>query len=127
MILVGLTFHHSDYNKDNWDPSDQEVLANAEVNWEDLGEIPPDPEQEDVTERKWDALRKPVQPQPHAFKEVDYTPLNRIAEKFRKMGLQVIVKMASIELTPEKPEFPAGGWHVSPRWIHQASKNRGYY
>ncbi|ROW11546.1 hypothetical protein VMCG_01299 [Cytospora schulzeri] len=26
--------------------------------------------------------------------------------------LQVIVKMASIELTPENPEFPAGGWHI---------------
>jgi hypothetical protein len=25
----------------------------------------------------------------------------------------VIVKMASIELTPEKPEFSAGSWHVS--------------
>ncbi|KAF2634557.1 hypothetical protein P280DRAFT_364462, partial [Massarina eburnea CBS 473.64] len=26
--------------------------------------------------------------------------------------LQIIFKMATIELTPEKPEFPTGGWHV---------------
>lgn len=26
--------------------------------------------------------------------------------------LQVIVKIGSIELTPEKPKFPAGSWHV---------------
>lgn len=31
----------------------------------------------------------------------------------RGWGLQVIVKLTSIELTPEKPEFPAGSWHVS--------------
>lgn len=33
-----------------------------------------------------------------------------LRERFK--DLQVIVKMASIELTPDKPTFPAGGWHV---------------
>lgn len=27
-------------------------------------------------------------------------------------GLQVIVKLANIELTPEKPEYEGGSWHV---------------
>jgi hypothetical protein len=59
-------------------------------------------------------LRKPVIPEP-SFEEVDYVPApeKRLAEKFAKSGLQVIVKIASIELTPDKPEFPMGGWHVS--------------
>ena len=69
------------------------------------------------TERKWHILRKPVQPQPDAFEDGDdfYTPEEgeRLSERFKQSGLQIIVKMASIELTPEKPEFPAGGWHVS--------------
>lgn len=29
--------------------------------------------------------------------------------------LQVIVKIGSIELTPEKPDFPSGNWHVEVR------------
>lgn len=31
---------------------------------------------------------------------------------FRDQGLQVIVKLASIELTPENPQYPGGSWHV---------------
>lgn len=62
---------------------------------------------------KWEKLRKPKIPA-IPFKEVDYTPKpgKRLAERFAASGLQIIVKMASIELTPEKPEFPVGGWHV---------------
>lgn len=89
---------------------------------------------------KWKILRSPVLREPKPFVEVDYSPYRRekdpeqsqtaqgeaqpgeksstqgliggLREKFQKLGLQVIVKMASIELTPEKPEFPAGGWHI---------------
>ncbi|KAH0475959.1 MAG: uncharacterized protein KVP18_004443 [Porospora cf. gigantea A] len=31
---------------------------------------------------------------------------------FRGRPLQVIVKAANIHLTPEKPEYPGGAWHV---------------
>ena len=72
---------------------------------------------DDEATKKWHLLRKPIQPQPDPFKDGDdyYTPKKgeRLSEKFKNSGLQIIVKMASIELTPEKPEFPAGGWHVS--------------
>lgn len=33
-------------------------------------------------------------------------------DNLRDKHLQVIVKMASIELTPEKPKFSGGSWHV---------------
>ncbi|KAK6431278.1 hypothetical protein LTR95_012557, partial [Oleoguttula sp. CCFEE 5521] len=36
----------------------------------------------------------------------------RLEEEFRKQGLQVIVKLASVELTPEKPVFEGGSWHL---------------
>lgn len=36
----------------------------------------------------------------------------RIQDDFRDEGLQVIVKLASIELTPEKPTYGGGSWHV---------------
>lgn len=69
---------------------------------------------DDETEKNWDLSRKPIIPEP-VFKALDYARVKgkRLANKFRESGLQIIVKMASIELTPEKPEFPAGGWHVS--------------
>ncbi|KAF5652098.1 hypothetical protein F25303_3571 [Fusarium sp. NRRL 25303] len=42
----------------------------------------------------------------------DETMAESLREKFKKDGLQIIVKIASIELTPEKPEFSAGSWHL---------------
>lgn len=63
---------------------------------------------------EWVEGRDAILPEPKKFEEIDYTPPQRIQEKFKEHGLQVIVKMASIELTPEKPHFPAGSWHVSP-------------
>lgn len=36
----------------------------------------------------------------------------RLQDDFREQGLQVVVKLASIELTPEKPEYAGGSWHV---------------
>lgn len=31
---------------------------------------------------------------------------------FREKGLQIIVKMAGVELSPEKPEYGGGSWHL---------------
>lgn len=60
--------------------------------------------------------------EPKPYVEVNYDPYTTLEgtrkdkgglfRKFKASGLQAIVKMASIELTPEKPEFPAGSWHV---------------
>jgi hypothetical protein len=35
-----------------------------------------------------------------------------LREWFKDQGLQVIVKLASIELTPDKPRYSGGSWHV---------------
>lgn len=62
---------------------------------------------------EWLQGREAILPEPREFAEIDYTPKRRLGKMFKKHGLQVIVKMASIELTPEKPHFPSGSWHVS--------------
>lgn len=36
----------------------------------------------------------------------------RLEHEYRDRGLQVIVKLASIELTPEQPKYAGGSWHV---------------
>ncbi|KAH6603880.1 hypothetical protein Trco_007326 [Trichoderma cornu-damae] len=61
---------------------------------------------------QWVESREAILPEPRGFEEIDYAPPQRIRDKFKQHGLQVIVKMASIELTPEKPDFPTGAWHV---------------
>lgn len=38
-------------------------------------------------------------------------PLN-IKKDFGDEGLQVIVKLANIELTPETPSYAGGSWHI---------------
>ncbi|KAH6975954.1 hypothetical protein BKA56DRAFT_487954 [Ilyonectria sp. MPI-CAGE-AT-0026] len=60
----------------------------------------------------WYKTREPVQPQAPEFEAWEYgvKPGASLREQFD--GLQVIVKMASIEIGPGKPEFPPGGWHV---------------
>lgn len=125
-----------DETEANWSPSDPAEVADAEIDiskdvgWDYV---------EDEAMRKWIILRKPVLREPEPFVEVEYdvhkvmvnleTPPGRffmnpeaqphvktliggLREKFKDAGLQIIVKMASVELTPDKPEFPAGGWHI---------------
>lgn len=114
-MLGHLLTRTSDENKQNWDPSNPQAVADVKVDWEKVaGRFQYDPDYDDETEKKWQVLRKPVIPE-IPFTEVDYAPESekRLAEKFAQSGLQVIVKIASIELTPENPEFPVGGWHVS--------------
>jgi hypothetical protein len=41
----------------------------------------------------------------------EYPKIN-LETEFRDQGLQVIVKLASVELTPEKPEYDGGSWRL---------------
>ncbi|KAF2106544.1 hypothetical protein BDV96DRAFT_507694 [Lophiotrema nucula] len=101
-----------DENEENWDPPNAEDVADVTVNWEEV-DSDFNPEYDDETEKKWEFLRKPVNLEA-SFEEINYAPApgTRLIERFRDTGLQVIVKMASIELTPDRPEFPVGGWHI---------------
>ncbi|OAL06822.1 hypothetical protein IQ06DRAFT_311930 [Phaeosphaeriaceae sp. SRC1lsM3a] len=88
----------------------------AEVDQEDLIDEGYDPEfddEEDKATFKWKIVRQPRLPEPE-FKDIDYAPKpgKRLFDRYKESGLQIIVKMASIELTPSKPAFPAGSWHL---------------
>ncbi len=56
----------------------------------------------------WWENRRPVVPDAPAFSAPE--PPERIDLRGRR--LQVIVKLATIHLTPEKPEYAGGSWHV---------------
>ncbi|KAL8284851.1 hypothetical protein RB600_009335 [Gaeumannomyces tritici] len=101
-------------DEERWDPANMEECADMEV---DPSLLAADEyEWKPEIERKWRILRKAVHPEPESQEEdgrsYQVPPECRLATKFKDSGLQVIVKMASIELTPDKPVFPAGSWHI---------------
>lgn len=126
-------FHSlSEEDDEHFEPLNPEILAEHEAkngpcdvprywepDWLDDDEIEEAMEDEEAkNERKlqrykWREIRDPILLAPNKWEPIEFKVLQSMRERFRDTGLQVIVKMASIELTPEKPEFPAGGWHVS--------------
>lgn len=56
----------------------------------------------------------------------DYYSL-RIQDDFRDEGLQVIVKLSSIELTPEKPEYEGGNYHIEGMLNEHIAATALYY
>lgn len=73
--------------------------------------------------RAWGVNRPIIMPEP----EGEFDPSKRsrsylgpwipLRDKFRDSGLQVVVKLANIELTPEKPRYEGGSWHVEGQLV----------
>jgi hypothetical protein len=78
---------------------------NAQFNYEDYGSD--DDYDEDY--QRWEQTR-PILPVPVPKFEAQAAPKKIVDLKGEK--LQVIVKLANIELTPEKPKYGGGTWHV---------------
>ena len=84
-------------------------------------------------EKRWHEIRKPVQVRPKVFsaRKVNYAvddPYKKLRARFRHIGgLQTIVKMISIELTPENPEFSPGKWHVGRQMNERIVATALYY
>ena len=93
--------------------SDDDEEANMPDDEEDDDSQPGPKAARKIQRLKWREISDALFPEPLDFKPITYKVEDTLREKFKDTGLQVIVKMASIELTPEKPEFPVGGWHVS--------------
>lgn len=85
---------------------------------EDVEMYPPDDFDGDEDEfyERVEALRTYDKPEPDDFASLDITA-EAFKDKFKflsegKKEIQVIVKLANIHLTPEKPEYDGGSWHV---------------
>ncbi|MFF8670178.1 DUF4246 domain-containing protein [Streptomyces sp. NPDC015242] len=78
--------------------SDDETYTEAVRAWE-------------AAQDDWWENRRPVVPDAPAFTPPELPDASaRVGLRGRR--LQVIVKLATIHLTPEKPEYPGGSWHV---------------
>lgn len=75
----------------------------------------------------WLQTREPVLTEPDTFTNIDYAVESSLRQRFEETGLQVIVKIASIELKPEKPEFEGGSWHVEGQMNERICATALYY
>jgi hypothetical protein len=90
---------------------------------EDQPQKLPGESHEDFWERRnvWaQSVREVVKPEPAPFKAPKKESVKTIDLKrdFGERGLQIIVKLANIHLTPEKPEYAGGTWHVEGQLVH---------
>lgn len=65
-------------------------------------------------------MKRPIkQPERSKFKPPRIHPSRRVnlRQKLRERGLQVIVKLANVELTPTRPDYEGGSWFVEGRLV----------
>ncbi|KAF8062260.1 hypothetical protein FPV67DRAFT_1672737 [Lyophyllum atratum] len=93
----------------------------------------------------YEATRNVVQPEPETFKpsllpehmheeyyidgtsEYKTEKLVDLRRDYGQRGLQIIVKLANIHLTPDKPEYEGGTWHVEGQLNEHICASATYY
>lgn len=71
---------------------------------------------------EWQSSRLPKQPEPDTFNPAVF-PSNEeydLRTRFQDKGHQVIVKLANVELIPDKPRYEGGSWHVEGQMVRYA-------
>ncbi|TFK66081.1 hypothetical protein BDN72DRAFT_772520 [Pluteus cervinus] len=71
--------------------------------------------------------REVVQPEPEEFEPYPSELHVDLRKDFVKTGLQVIVKLANIVLTPEEPNYEGGSWHVEGQLNERICATALYY
>lgn len=63
------------------------------------------------------------------WEDIQYSPspAHLLRTRFSASGLQIIPKLASIELTPLSPSFPVGGWHIEGQMNEHIAGTALYY
>ncbi|KAL0574584.1 hypothetical protein V5O48_007369 [Marasmius crinis-equi] len=103
-------------------------LTEEEVAEEDDEDF--DEDARDEKNQEWlEANRILNRPEPQEFKPIDPNTFTRVdlRRDWEKEGLQVIVKLANIELTPEKPNYEGGTWHIEGQLNEHICASAIYY
>jgi hypothetical protein len=98
-----------------YDPDPEDIPEEEKPQQED------NENEDDYLERLQDwefDIRKTVLPEPEKFRP-RFAPGSALdlKKEFGQRGLQVIVKLANIHLTPEKPTYDGGTWHVEGQLV----------
>jgi len=80
----------SDNPEENLSRRDKEELQDKEARWA-----------RGIAQIKWKKLREPKLPEPEEFRPPNFSAGSDLRKQYKNSGLQIIVKMVSIELTPE--------------------------
>jgi hypothetical protein len=95
-------------NKYNYNGLDDEDIDDE--TWETVTE-----EEEAALDEKYHQNKDTILPDAGGFvaPSLPISPMVDLRRDYAHRGLQIILKLANIELTPDKPESEGGNWHVS--------------
>jgi len=118
MVGRRLPYNDVEYSidADEWPEEDgpRQEIGEDETNFEDR-------------RQEWiEDYRDLVIPEPGTFSQpLARPPPYSLREGFKERGLQVIVKLANIHLTPENPLYNGGSWHVEGQLVctHRAIRS----
>ncbi|EDR09860.1 uncharacterized protein LACBIDRAFT_318108 [Laccaria bicolor S238N-H82] len=122
-------YRRIDYDCVEYDPDPDDLPGDAGPQQEE-GE-----DDEDYNDRRceWEReYRRVVLPEPGTFEPPSYIPedprdLVDLREDYEGKPLQIIVKLANIHLTPQKPEYKGGKWHVEGQMNEHICATAIYY
>lgn len=109
--------HDEDKKEEEWDEDVDGENSDESMNSEDS---------EDERHR----TRILVQPEPPPYTPIaakPYSALTNLSQDFQASGIQIIVKLANIHLTPEKPAYDGGAWHVEGQLNEHICASALYY
>ncbi|CAG7921996.1 unnamed protein product [Penicillium olsonii] len=121
-----------------WNQSLSEIIdPRIEYKGVEYGPHPPEPEESDGEDhdeeafdeihRQWRKARPIIQPEPEDFKPpVTFEDLDLRAH-FWNTKLQVIVKLANIDLNPSNPTYKGGSWHIEGQLNERICASAIYY
>ena len=96
---------------------------------EDIANIEDEYDRDNEREDRWKATRILIKPEPDEYDRLKIStdhPID-LKQQFKSSGLQVIVKLASIVLSPEKPEYEGGSWHIEGQLNERICASALYY
>ncbi|KAJ5375552.1 Protein of unknown function DUF4246 [Penicillium concentricum] len=77
--------------------------------------------------REWRNRRPIIRPEPDSFQPPHERHSADLREQFPNAKLQIIVKLANIELSPDKPNYEGGSWHIEGQLNERICATAIYY
>ncbi|KAJ5699546.1 hypothetical protein N7536_002559 [Penicillium majusculum] len=76
---------------------------------------------------QWESTRPIIPPEPASFEPRKEMYSADLREQFPDKKLQIIVKLANIELSPDNPEYEGGSWHIEGQLNERICATAIYY
>ncbi|KAJ5933015.1 hypothetical protein N7516_007504 [Penicillium verrucosum] len=76
---------------------------------------------------QWESTRPIILPEPVSFEPRKEMYSANLREQFPDKKLQIIVKLANIELSPDNPQYEGGSWHIEGQLNERICATAIYY